>query len=201
MISVNPKAIRFLQSKSPESATEGESKNEESSSPVEEFDDSAAAAEAYEASEDPEASATAEAEAEAGTEAEAQAQAEAEAHTTTTNTPKEPPSARRAREAEAKGTLTPFHLPSYASPFLFVPAYIEPSFTTCSAVYVRHPTARAGYSEVPSPWDADGEIMRFAWEWYARRRPRVRSKRQVGMMPDNRKEGPRESRLEVLREE
>lgn len=57
----------------------------------------------------------------------------------------------------------PFHLPDYASPFLFVPAYLEPSFATCSAVYLRHPTARPGVSEVPSPYEADGEVMRLAW--------------------------------------
>lgn len=193
MISVNPKAIRFLQPKASQSATEDAHKDQELSS-AEEFDDSAAAAEAYETSEDPEALAAAEAT--GTTEVEPKTGVKPD-----TTTPKESPSARRAREAESKGTLTPFHLPPYASPFLFVPAYIEPSFATCSAVYVRHPTARPGYSEVPSPWDADGEIMRFAWEWYARRRPRVRSRRQMERTPDNRAEGPRESRLEVLRGE
>jgi len=68
----------------------------------------------------------------------------------------------------------PFKFPSYASPFLFLPAYIEANFSTCSAIYVRHPTARPGYSEVPSPYDAGGEVMRFAWEWYAKNRPRER---------------------------
>jgi hypothetical protein len=57
----------------------------------------------------------------------------------------------------------PFHLPDYAAPFLFIPPYIEPSFQTCSAVYLRHPTARPGVSEIPSPYEADGEVMRLAW--------------------------------------
>jgi len=82
--------------------------------------------------------------------------------------------------------LTPFHLPDYASPFIFIPAYIEPSFTTCSAIYVRHPTARPGYSEIPTPFDADGEVIRLAWEWYAKVRPRMRSKTQLARMPENR---------------
>lgn len=82
--------------------------------------------------------------------------------------------------------LTPFHLPPYASPFIFLPAYAEVSFQTCSAVYVRHPTARPGYSEVPTPYDADGEIVRLAWEWYAKRRPRVRSKSQLQRLPEGR---------------
>lgn len=81
---------------------------------------------------------------------------------------------------------TPFYLPHYAAPWLFIPAYIEPSFKTCSAIYVRHPTARPGYSEIPTPYDADGEVVRFAWEWYVKRRPRVRSKTQLARMPEDR---------------
>ncbi|KAF8880497.1 hypothetical protein BD779DRAFT_1548531 [Infundibulicybe gibba] len=82
--------------------------------------------------------------------------------------------------------LTPFYLPTYASPWIFIPAYIEPSFSTCSAIYMRHPTARPGYSEIPTPYDADGEVVRFAWEWYAKRRPRVRSKSRLARMPEDR---------------
>lgn len=83
-------------------------------------------------------------------------------------------------------SLTPFTLPDYAPPFIFIPAYIEPSFSTCSAIYVRHPTARPGYSEIPTPYDADGEVVRLAWEWYAKRRRRVRSRRQLAGMPEDR---------------
>jgi hypothetical protein len=86
----------------------------------------------------------------------------------------------------AGSAQTPFHLPDYATPFIFVPAYLEVSFPTCSAVYLRHPTARPGYSEIPTPYDADGEIVRLAWEWYAKVRPRMRSKRQLSRMPENR---------------
>jgi hypothetical protein len=82
--------------------------------------------------------------------------------------------------------LTPFNLPAYASPFIFIPAYLEVSFPTCSVVYVRHPTARPGYSEIPTPYDADGEVVRLAWEWYSKVRPRNRSKRQLAREPENR---------------
>ncbi|KAG8715412.1 mitochondrial 37S ribosomal protein nam9 [Ceratobasidium sp. 395] len=78
---------------------------------------------------------------------------------------------------------TSFSLPPYASPQLFIPAYIEPAFNTCSAVYVRHPTARPGYSEIPSPFGADGEVMRFAWEWYKRVGPRMRGRRERWINP------------------
>lgn len=105
-------------------------------------------------------------------------------------TPKEPKPARSKEfklSSLSKPGLTPFRLPDYASPFLFVPAYLEPSFKTCSVIYVRHPTARPGYSEVPTPYDADGEIVRFAWEWYAKRRPKIRSKSQKAREPTNRR--------------
>ncbi|BGP24832.1 nam9 protein, mitochondrial precursor [Rhodotorula toruloides] len=59
-----------------------------------------------------------------------------------------------------------FNLPDYAAPFLFVPPYLEVSWTTCSVVYLRHPTARPGVSEIPTPYDADGEVMRLTWEYY-----------------------------------
>ncbi|PFH51619.1 hypothetical protein AMATHDRAFT_142064 [Amanita thiersii Skay4041] len=91
-----------------------------------------------------------------------------------------------AEKSDKKLSLTPFYLPPYASPWLFIPSYIEPSFKTCSAIYVRHPTSRPGYSEIPTPYDADGEVVRFAWEWYAERRPRLRSKSQLDRMPDDR---------------
>ncbi|WWC60853.1 mitochondrial 37S ribosomal protein uS4m [Kwoniella dejecticola CBS 10117] len=69
-----------------------------------------------------------------------------------------------------------FNLPSYAQPHIFVPAYILPSYLTCSAVYVRHPTARPGYSEIPSPYDAGGELMSLGWEYFKRSMPRMRKK-------------------------
>ncbi|KAJ6504189.1 hypothetical protein C8R47DRAFT_1316391 [Mycena vitilis] len=82
--------------------------------------------------------------------------------------------------------VTPFHLPYYASPWLFIPAYLEVSFPTCSAIYVRHPTARPQYSEIPTPYDADGEVVRHAWEWYIQHRPRKRTESQWSKMPDDR---------------
>ena len=100
------------------------------------------------------------------------------------------PEAEPKRKRKDGKPLTPFYLPPYASPWLFIPAYIEPSFTTCSAVYVRHPTARPGYSEIPTPYDADGTLIRYAWEWYVQRRPRMRSKGQLSRMPEDRTKIP-----------
>lgn len=76
-----------------------------------------------------------------------------------------------------------FTLPPYASAHIFVPAYVLPSYLTCSAVYVRHPTARPGYSEIPSPYDADGELMSLGWEWFKRVAPNMRKRRHRLMDP------------------
>ncbi|KAI0946766.1 hypothetical protein AcW1_010135 [Taiwanofungus camphoratus] len=170
MVSVEPKAIRFLQA----SALP---KNEAEAAP-----ETIATEEATSL----DADTTAEAEADAGAEqAEANTNAEPDASTSSPpDTPTTKPKPKPKRDSEAD--LTPFHLPPYASPFIFIPAYIEPSFATCSAIYVRHPTARPGYSEIPTPWDADGEVVRAAWEWYTRVRPRMRSKSQLARMPENR---------------
>jgi small subunit ribosomal protein S4 len=165
MVSVDPSAIRFLQQKQksgPEAVVDSQSGQEVAAQAAEE---EAARSESGDQGEDEEAARANEAAA-----------------------PKK--QTRRTVEGQpwTKDTsLTPFVLPDYAAPFIFIPAYIEPSFATCSAVYVRHPTARPGYSEIPTPYDADGEVIRLAWEWYAKRRSRMRSRSQLESMPDNRK--------------
>jgi hypothetical protein len=80
-------------------------------------------------------------------------------------------------------SLTLFNLLQYASPFIFIPAYAEVSFPTCSAIYVRHPTTCPGYSEIPTPYDGDGEVIRLAWGWYSKVRPRMRSETQMAREP------------------
>lgn len=167
MVSVDPSAIRFLRASS------------EDTSELEEVVESNEA----EVSESTEASSeTSEAEGTENTET----QDEAEAKKETPSVARKSPLMRFL--AASKKPLTPFNLPPYAAPFLFIPPYIEVSFATCSAIFVRRPTARYNYSEIPSPYEADGEIMRLSWEWYNKVRPRMRSKSQLARMPDNRKE-------------
>jgi len=109
-------------------------------------------------------------------------EAESESESTEEMVPK--PDQKIVSKASKKPT--PFFLPQYASPWLHIPAYIEVSFLTCSAVYVRHPTARPGYSEIPTPYDADGAVIRYAWEWYVKRMPRMRSQSQLARAPEDR---------------
>ena len=87
-------------------------------------------------------------------------------------------SARKSKTLDMALGKPTFRLPDYAAPWIFIPAYLEASFATCSAIYVRHPMAREGYSELPTPYDADGEVVRLAWEWYNQVRPRNRGRIQ-----------------------
>ncbi|KZT06646.1 alpha-L RNA-binding motif-containing protein [Laetiporus sulphureus 93-53] len=173
MISVNPKAIRFLKASAAPKKEITTKVSEEDEEQEKETESSAA-------------------ENSAETDSAEKTKGNSEAATSGTASDVRDASESRAKEEpkspkpKRKSDLTPFHLPPYASPSIFIPAYIEPSFATCSAIYVRHPTARPGYSEIPTPYDADGELVRAAWEWYSHVRPRIRSKRQLARMPENR---------------
>jgi ribosomal protein S4 len=67
-----------------------------------------------------------------------------------------------------KPYATPWRPRPFMGPFAFIPRYLEVNPKICSAVYLRHPVARAGKAEVPSPW---GELVNeLAFNWYLRRR-------------------------------
>ncbi|CED82175.1 RNA-binding S4 domain [Phaffia rhodozyma] len=76
--------------------------------------------------------------------------------------------------SDPPGTLH-FNLPPFAGPSLFVPAYLQPNYAYCTLTYLRHPTARHKYEEIPSPFDAKGDVMKSAWEWYVQRRIRIKT--------------------------
>ena len=56
----------------------------------------------------------------------------------------------------------------YMSAFAFIPRYLEVNQNVCSAVYLRHPVARPGLAEVPSPFGPETGLLAF--QWYLRRR-------------------------------
>lgn len=97
---------------------------------------------------------------------------EAEESTEADEAAQETPTTSARPRPDAKQVL-PFHLPDYAAPFIFIPPYLEVNFPTASAVYVRHPTAGPGFSEIPTPYEADGEVVRLAWEWYTKGKRRM----------------------------
>jgi polyhydroxyalkanoate synthesis regulator phasin len=69
---------------------------------------------------------------------------------------------------ETKPYATPWAPRPYMSAFAFIPRYLEVNHNICSAVYLRHPVARPGLAEVPTPFTP--EQMQLAFNWYLRRR-------------------------------
>ena len=67
-----------------------------------------------------------------------------------------------------KPYATPWRPRDYMSAFTFIPRYLEVNQNICAAVYLRHPVARPGFSEVPTPFPE--EINTAAYVWYLRRR-------------------------------
>jgi len=67
----------------------------------------------------------------------------------------------------SKPYLTPWLPRPYMSPFAFIPRYLEVNQKICAAVYLRHPVARKGAAEVPTPFPEN--ISQMAFNWYLRR--------------------------------
>ncbi|KAH9883828.1 hypothetical protein F4778DRAFT_764984 [Xylariomycetidae sp. FL2044] len=67
-----------------------------------------------------------------------------------------------------KPYATPWRPRYYMSPFAFIPKYLEVNQNICSAVYLRHPVARRGWAEVPTPFG--NNVSQLAFNWYLRRR-------------------------------
>ena len=68
----------------------------------------------------------------------------------------------------SKPYATPWRPRNYMSAFAFIPRYLEVHPRVCAAVYIRHPVARPGLAEVPSPYGP--ELLQLAHNWYLRRR-------------------------------
>ncbi|KAI0974519.1 hypothetical protein F4678DRAFT_423003 [Xylaria arbuscula] len=68
----------------------------------------------------------------------------------------------------SKPYVTPWRPRNYMAPFAFIPQYLEVNQNICSAVYLRHPVARRGAAEVPTPYPIG--TSQLAFNWYLRRR-------------------------------
>jgi len=68
----------------------------------------------------------------------------------------------------AKPYATPWQPRDFMSAFAFIPRYLEVNQNICSAVYLRHPVARPGLAEIPTPFST--ETMTLGFNWYLRRR-------------------------------
>lgn len=67
-----------------------------------------------------------------------------------------------------KPYATPWTPRPYMSAFAFIPPFLEVNQNICAAVYLRHPVARPGMAEVPTPFAQVTGADAFAW--YLRRR-------------------------------
>lgn len=68
----------------------------------------------------------------------------------------------------SKPYATPWRPRDYMSPFAFIPRYLEVHHRICSAVYLRHPVARPGSAEIPTPFGHETNSLTHLW--YLRRR-------------------------------
>ncbi|KAI0446782.1 alpha-L RNA-binding motif-containing protein [Xylaria telfairii] len=68
----------------------------------------------------------------------------------------------------SKPYMTPWRPRNYMAPFAFIPKYLEVNQNICSAIYLRHPVARKGSAEVPTPYPI--QVNQLAFNWYLRRR-------------------------------
>ncbi|KAI5926656.1 hypothetical protein F4810DRAFT_652990 [Camillea tinctor] len=67
-----------------------------------------------------------------------------------------------------KPYATPWRPRPFMAPFATIPRYLEVNQNICAAVYLRHPVARRGDAEVPTPFPY--EVNQLAYNWYLRRR-------------------------------
>ncbi|KAL2169278.1 hypothetical protein VTG60DRAFT_6281 [Thermothelomyces hinnuleus] len=67
----------------------------------------------------------------------------------------------------SKPYATPWRPRDFMSPFAFIPRYLEVNQRICAAVYLRHPVARPGLSEVPTPFSP--MLSQLAFNWYLKR--------------------------------
>ena len=68
----------------------------------------------------------------------------------------------------SKPYATPWRPRDYMSAFAFIPRYLEVNQNICAAVYLRHPVARPGVAEVPTPFNE--VVGGNAFTWYLRSR-------------------------------
>jgi hypothetical protein len=68
---------------------------------------------------------------------------------------------------DSKPYATPWQPRPYMGAFAFVPRYLEVNPNICAAVYLRHPVARKGLAEVPTPFSY--LTSQLSHNWYLRR--------------------------------
>lgn len=87
--------------------------------------------------------------------------------------------ATHSRESRV-GYALPWQPRDYMSAFAFVPRYLELNQRICAGVYLRHPVARPGLAEVPTPFPTETHQLAFNW-YLGHGRKRLRSDRWNGV--------------------
>lgn len=67
-----------------------------------------------------------------------------------------------------KPYATPWRPRDFMSAFAFIPRYLEVNQNICAAIYLRHPIARPGLAEVPTPFNE--VVGGNAFTWYLKSR-------------------------------
>lgn len=75
---------------------------------------------------------------------------------------------RQNPKDSSKPYATPWRARDFMAPFAFIPRYLEVNQRICAAVYLRHPVARPGLAEVPTPFPP--VVSQLAHNWYLKRR-------------------------------
>lgn len=70
---------------------------------------------------------------------------------------------------ESKPYKTPWEPKEFMAAFAHIPRYLEVNPFICSAIYLRHPVARRGHAEVPTPFNYF--TNQLAHSWYLGRGP------------------------------
>ncbi|KAJ3488213.1 hypothetical protein NLG97_g6242 [Lecanicillium saksenae] len=68
---------------------------------------------------------------------------------------------------ETKPYATPWAPRPFMAAFAYIPRYLEVNHNICAAVYLRHPVARKGHAEVPTPFSY--LTNQLAHNWYLQR--------------------------------
>ncbi|KAI9167210.1 37S ribosomal protein NAM9 [Paramyrothecium foliicola] len=68
---------------------------------------------------------------------------------------------------ESKPYATPWRPRPFLAPFAFIPRYLEVNPNICAAIYLRHPVARKGMAEVPTPFSY--LTNQLTHNWYTER--------------------------------
>jgi hypothetical protein len=82
---------------------------------------------------------------------------------------------------EIKSSQLFFNPVPYMTPWMFLPAYIEVDYNTCSVVLLRSPLQQANEVEIPSPFPPRWHQLVYEWYSTLRRLDKKIAKQQLAI--------------------